>query len=65
MVFVANVKSEKILLLDCNKENISNILRDTYVAYKMDFNIKNLLDVGCTQSAIFRLLSLITNGKIA
>src|SRR6218665_2666565 len=52
------------LLLDCNKENISNILRDTCVEYKMDFNIKNLLDVGCTQNAVFRLLSLITNGKI-
>ena len=37
------------LLLDCNKENISTILRYTCVAYKMDFNIKNLLDVGCTQ----------------
>src|SRR6218665_269252 len=55
----------KHLLLDCNKENISNILRDTCVAYKMDFNIKNLLDVGCTQNAVFRLVSLITNGKIA
>src|SRR6218665_3432599 len=46
------------------KENISTILRNTCIAYKMDFNIKNLLDVGCTQSAVFRLLSLITNGKI-
>src|SRR6218665_3941984 len=34
----------KHLLLDCNKENISNILRNTCIAYKMDFNIKNLLD---------------------
>src|SRR6218665_3076495 len=54
----------KHLLLDCNKENISNILRDTCVAYKMDFNIKNLLDVGCIQNTVFRLVSLITNGKI-
>ena len=54
----------KHLLLDCNKENISNISRDTCVAYKMDFNIKNLLDVGCTQSIVYRLLSLITNGKL-
>ena len=40
----------KHLLLDCNKENISNILRNTCrpIAYEMDFNIKNLLDVGCT-----------------
>ena len=51
-------------MLDCNKENISNILRNTCIAYKMDFNIKNLLDVGCTQSTVYRLLSLITNGKI-
>jgi len=50
--------------LDYNKENISNILRDTCVAYKMDFNSKNLLDVGCTQSAVSRLLSPTTNGKI-
>src|SRR6218665_1994143 len=57
----------KHLLLDCNKENISNILRDTCVAYKMDFNIKNLVDVGlvgCIQNTVFRLVSLITNGKI-
>ena len=54
----------KHLLLDCNKENISNILRNTCIAYKMDFNIKNLLDVGCTQSTVYRLFSLITNGKI-
>src|SRR6218665_2289532 len=54
----------KHLLLDCNKENISNILRDTCFAYKMEFNIKNLFDVGCTQNAVCRLLSLITNRKI-
>ena len=67
MVFVAIYKVKeniKHLLLDCNKENISNILRDTCVAYKMDFNIKNLFDVGCTQNAVFRLVSLIINGKI-
>src|SRR6218665_216522 len=39
----------KHFLLDCNKENISTILRNTCIAYKMDFNIKNLLDV-----AVFR-----------
>ena len=54
----------KHLLLDCNKENSSNILRNTCVVYKMDFDINNLLDVGCTQCAVYRLLSLITNGKI-
>ena len=48
----------KHLLLDCNKENISNILRNTCIAYKMDFNINNLLDACCTQNAVFRLLSL-------
>jgi len=65
MVFVAYVKSEKTLsiALECNKENISSILRNTFITYKMDFNIKNLLDGGCTQSAVFRLLSLITNGN--
>ena len=51
--------------INCNKENISNILKDTCVAYKMDFNIKNLLDVGCTQIAGFRLVSLISYGQIA
>ena len=58
----------KHLLLDCNKENLSSIhvLRDTCVAYKMYFNIKNVLDVGCTQNAVFRLVILIrpTNGTI-
>jgi len=52
----------KNLLLDCNKKNISNILRDACVAYKMDFNI--MLDVRCIQNTVFRLVSLITNGKI-
>src|SRR6218665_3293909 len=62
---LCNVRENiKHLLLECNKENISNILRNTCIAYKMDFNIKSLLDVGCIQNIVFRLVSLITNGKI-
>jgi len=39
-----------IILLACNKENISNLFINTCtcVAYKMDFNIKHLFGVGCT-----------------
>src|SRR6218665_4225135 len=54
----------KHLLLDSNKENISNILRNACVAYKMGFNIKNLLDVGCIQNTVFRFVSRITNEKV-
>ena len=46
------------------KKMSRTLLRNTCVAYKMDFNSKNLLDVGCTQTAVFRLLSLNTNGKV-
>jgi len=35
----------KHLLLACNKENILNLLRNTCVAYKINFNIKNFLVV--------------------
>src|SRR5688572_23543833 len=52
------------LLLTCRKENISNILRDVCVLYKVDFNTKNLLDIGCIQSEVYRLISLIYKGKV-
>ena len=52
------------LLLSCRKENISNILRDVCVLYKVDFNTKNLLDVGCMQNEVYRLISLIYKGKV-
>ena len=52
------------LLLNCKKENISNCLRDACVLYKMDFNIKNLLGVGCMQSKVYNLVNIISKGTI-
>jgi hypothetical protein len=52
------------LLLHCNKENISNILRDKCKIFKLEFSIKTLLDVGCLQSEVFRLVNIIGRGKV-
>jgi len=52
------------LLLHCNKENISNILRDKCKIFKLEFSIKTLLDVGCLQSEVFRLVNIIGKGKV-
>ena len=35
-----------------------------YYSYKMDFNIKNLLDVGCIQNTVFRRVSLKLTEKL-
>ena len=52
------------VLLNCKKENISNILRDKCVLYKEEFNIKTLLGIGFMQSEVYRLVSLINKGKV-
>ena len=52
------------LLLHCNKENISNILRDKCKVYNLEFNIRTLLGVGFLQSEVFRLVKLIGKGKV-
>ena len=60
----AYVKSEKTLNICCWIVINKIFIRNTCIAYKMDFNIKNLLDVGCTQNAVFRFVSLIHDGKM-
>ena len=52
------------VLLDCKKENISNILRDKCVLYKEEFSTKTLLGIGFMQSEVYRLVSLINKGKV-
>ena len=52
------------ILLECKKENISNILKDKCNSYKSEFNLKSLLDVGCLQSAVYNLVKIINKGKI-
>jgi len=52
------------LLLECNKENIANILRNKCALFKSDFNLKSLLTEGYLQRAVFSLIKLINKGKI-
>jgi hypothetical protein len=52
------------LLLTCKKENISDVLRNACVSFKLDFNTKNLLDDGYMQSVVYRLINQITKGKV-
>ena len=48
----------KHLLLACNKENISNLLRNTGVAYKMDFDIYRICIIDVIDIYIIRQLTL-------
>jgi hypothetical protein len=52
------------LLLDCKKEDISNLLRNICQIYKDDISIKTILTVGIYQNEVYRLVGLITKGKI-
>lgn len=52
------------LLLECKRENISNILKDQCTLHKSEFNIKTLLGEGYLQRSVFRLVKLITKGKV-
>jgi DNA-binding MltR family transcriptional regulator len=52
------------LLLSCKKELISNILSDKCALYNVDFNLKSLLGIGCIQSEVYRLVSLINKEKV-
>lgn len=50
VVFAVYAKLEKTLSISCwlaIKKISQNLLRNTCVAYEMDFNIKNLLGVAC------------------
>ena len=52
------------LLLECNKEDISGISRNKCQLYKDEFSIKTLLSVNLYQNEVYRLVSMITNGRI-
>src|SRR5688572_11668958 len=52
------------ILLECNKENISTILKEKCNSYKSEFNLKSLLDTGCLQSTVYNLIKIINKGKI-
>jgi ribonuclease HI len=52
------------LLLDCKKENISELLKYICHIYKDDASIKNLLSVNIYQNEVYKIVSLITKGKI-
>src|SRR6218665_628957 len=48
------------LLLECNKEDISGILRNKYQLCKDEFSMKTLLSVNLYQNEVYRLVSTIT-----
>ena len=52
------------LLLECKKENISTILKNQCEIYKSEFNFKTLLDIGCMQGEVYKLVKLINKRKI-
>ena len=52
------------LLLDCKKEDISEVLRNKCQLYKHDISIKTLLTVNLFQNEVYRLVKIINNGKI-
>ena len=52
------------LLLDCVKEDISELLRNKCQLYKHEISIKTLLTVNLFQNEVYRLVKIINNGKI-
>ena len=52
------------LLFECHKEDISVLLRTKCQLYKDEFSMKTLLSVNLYQNEVYRLVSLITNGRI-
>src|SRR6218665_507431 len=52
------------ILLQCNKENISSILKNQCLIYKSDFNLKSVLDIGGIQTTVFNLVNQIYKEKI-
>jgi len=52
------------LLLQCNKHNISNILKDQCAIYKLQPNLRNILDTGCIQTTVYRLVKEINGGQV-
>ena len=52
------------LLLDCKKEDISEVLRNKCQLYKHEISVKTLLTVNLFQNEVYRLVKIINNGKI-
>ena len=52
------------LLLDCEKEDISKVLRNKCQIYKNEVSIKSLLTINLYQNEVYRLIRIITNGRI-
>ena len=52
------------LLLECVKEDISELLRNKCQLYKHEISIKTLLTVNLFQNEVYRLVKIINKGKI-
>ena len=52
------------LLLDCKKEDISEVLRNKCQLYKHEVSVKTLLTVNLFQNEVYRLVKIINKGKI-
>ena len=52
------------MLLECKKEDISELLKNKCQVYKNEVSVKTLLSVSIFQNEVYRLIKLITGGKI-
>ena len=52
------------LLLQCKKHNISTLLKDQCTIYKLEPNLRSMLDVGCIQTVVYRLVKQINEDKV-
>ena len=52
------------ILLECKKEDISELLRNTCQVSKNEASVKTLLSVSVFQNEVYRIIKLITNDKI-
>ena len=52
------------LLIDCDKEDISELLRNKYQYYKHEISFKKLQTVNLFQNEVYRLVKKINKGNI-
>ena len=52
------------MLLECKKEDISELLKNKCQIYKNEASVKTLLTVSIFQNEVYRIVKLITGGKI-
>ena len=52
------------LLIECKKEDISEVLRNKCQLYKHDISIKTLLTINLFQNEVYRLVKIINKGNI-